>query len=93
MKVAFQLIHTWKEGLCQRLAKPTQIMSICFKKEKLKNRFIIGSVAMALLFMAFGSYGSFNPFEIGFYTSIGAGIGWFYVSYYGFNWLLGRNKS
>ncbi len=45
---------------------------------------------MALLFMAFGSYGSFNPFEIGFYTSIGAGIGWFYISYYGFKWLLGR---
>lgn len=60
---------------------------------KLKNRYIVGSVGMALLFMAFGSFGSFNPFEIVFYTSIGAGIGWFYVSYYGFNWLLGRNKS
>ncbi|MBD3630003.1 hypothetical protein [Cyclobacterium sp.] len=52
-----------------------QIMNISFKIKKLKNRFIIGSVAMATLFMAFGSYGSFNPFEIGFYTSIGAGIG------------------
>jgi|GEM_PF-2929616 len=39
---------------------------------------------MAILFMAFGSYGSFNPFEIGFYTSIGAAILWFYLSYYGF---------
>ncbi len=48
---------------------------------------------MALLFMAFGSYGSFNQFEIGFYTSIGAAIAWFYISYYGFKWLLGRNKS
>lgn len=46
---------------------------------------------MAILFMAFGSYGSFNPFEIGFYTSIGAAILWFYLSYYGFKWLMGRS--
>ncbi|MDO6438619.1 hypothetical protein Q4534_14445 [Cyclobacterium sp. 1_MG-2023] len=64
-----------------------------FKIEKLKKRFIIGSFCMAILFMAFGSFGSFNPLEIGFYTSIGAAIFWFYLSYYGFKWLLGRSKT
>lgn len=48
---------------------------------------------MALLLMAFGSYGSFSPFEIGFYTSIGAAIAWFYISYFVFRWLLGKNKT
>ena len=68
-------------------------MNINFKIEKIKKRFIIGSFWMAILFMAFGSFGSFNPFEIGFYTSIGAAIFWFYLSYYGFKWLLGRIKA
>ena len=62
------------------------------KTGKLKYRFIIGSIAMAILFMTFGSYGSFNPFEIGFYTSISAAILWFYLSYYGFKWFQGRGK-
>ncbi|SEJ60453.1 hypothetical protein SAMN05192553_1061 [Cyclobacterium xiamenense] len=68
-------------------------MNNTLKNGKLRNRFIIGSIGMALLLMVFGSYGSFNPFEIGFYTSVGAAIAWFYLSYYGFKWLLGRNKT
>lgn len=64
-----------------------------FKIEKIKKRFIIGSFWMAILFMAFGSFGSFNPLEIGFYTSIGAAIFWFFLSYCGFKWLFGRSKT
>jgi hypothetical protein len=30
--------------------------------------------------MLFGSHGSFDPTEIGFYTSIGAGIVWYILS-------------
>lgn len=63
------------------------------QNEKLKKRFIIGSIGMAVLFMTFGSYGSFNPLKIGFYTSIGAAILWFYLSYYGFKWLLGKGNT
>ncbi len=59
-------------------------MNTEFKNEKLKKRFIIGSLGIAILFMAFGSYGSFNPLDIGFYTSIGAAVLWYYLSYYGF---------
>lgn len=51
---------------------------------KLKKRFAIASVGMLFLYMTFGSYGSFNPLDVGFYTSIGMGIVWFYLSYYGF---------
>ncbi|AKP53734.1 hypothetical protein CA2015_4391 [Cyclobacterium amurskyense] len=51
---------------------------------KLKKRFIISSMGMAILLMTFGSFGSFYPFDVGFYTSIGAAIVWFYLSYYGF---------
>ena len=47
------------------------------QKEKLKKRFIIGSVGIAILFIAFGAYGSFNPLEVNFYTSIGAAVLWF----------------
>ena len=54
---------------------------------KLKKRFAIASVGILFFYMTFGSYGSygsFNPLDVGFYTSIGMGIVWFYLSYYGF---------
>ena len=55
---------------------------------KLKKRFIIASMGMAILLMTFGSFGSFYPFDVGFYTSIG--IVWFYFSFYGFKWFLAK---
>jgi hypothetical protein len=57
---------------------------------KLKKRFIIASMGMAILLMTFGSFGSFYPFDVGFYTSIGMGIVWFYFSFYGFKWFLAK---
>ncbi|MBD3630574.1 hypothetical protein G9Q97_08735 [Cyclobacterium sp. GBPx2] len=60
--------------------------------KKTKKRFIIGSIGMAIIFMAFGSYGSFSPLEVGFYTSIGAAVLWYYLSYYVFKWLLDKGK-
>jgi len=50
-------------------------------KSKTKIALIISSILFALAFMTFGSYGSFNPSEIGFYTSIGAGVVWFLLMY------------
>tara|TARA_R110001592_G_scaffold338552_1_gene625783 strand:- start:147749 stop:147889 length:141 start_codon:yes stop_codon:yes gene_type:complete len=44
-------------------------------------------MGMAILLMTFGSYGSFNPLDVGFYTSIGASTVWFFLSYYSFKWL------
>lgn len=60
--------------------------------KKTKKRFIIGSIGMAVLFMTFGSYGSFSPLEVGFYTSIGAAVLWYYLSYYVFKWLFDKGK-
>jgi hypothetical protein len=47
-------------------------------------------MGMAILLMTFGSFGSFYPFDVGFYTSIGMGIVWFYFSFYGFKWFLAK---
>nr|MBI1228515.1 hypothetical protein [Cytophagales bacterium] len=63
------------------------------KKDKLKKRFLIGSFFMAALFMAFGSHGSFSPLDIGFYTSIGAAVGWYFLSYYWYLFVLRKRKS
>ena len=43
-----------------------------------------GGILVSLALMIFGPYGSMNPSESGFYTSIGAGILWFIISYYAF---------
>ena len=55
-------------------------------KQQLKTRtiaaLIIGSILFTLSLMTFGSHGSFNPTEIGFYTSIGAGLLWFIGMYF-----------
>ncbi|WP_114752511.1 hypothetical protein [Pleomorphovibrio marinus] len=61
------------------------------RKRRTKGRFILGGLCFAVLLMTFGSYGSFNPLEVGFYTSLGAGALWFFLSYHGFKWL--RRKS
>lgn len=68
------------------------IMNTEFKNEKLKNRFIIGSFGIAILFMAFWSFGSFNPLDVGFYTSIGAAVLWYYFSYYGFMLTMSKRR-
>ena len=60
------------------------------QKDKLKKRFLIGSVGMAILFMAFGSHGSFSPLDVGFYMSIVAAVGWYFLCYYGY--LVGFQK-
>lgn len=62
-------------------------------KDKLKKRFIIGSIFMASLFMAFGSHGSFSSMDIGFYTSLGAAVGWYFLSYYGYLVVLRKRKN
>lgn len=67
-------------------------MTTDFQKDKLKKRFIIGSVYMAALFMAFGSHGSFSPLDIGFYTSLGAAVLWYFLSYYGYLMVLRKRK-
>lgn len=67
-------------------------MTIDFQKNKLKKRLIIGSVGMAALFMAFGSHGSFSPLDIGFYTSLGAAVLWYFLSYYGYLMVLRKRK-
>ena len=63
------------------------------QKDKLKKRFLIGSVGMAILFMAFGSHGSFSPLDVGFYTSLGAAVGWYFLSYYGYLLVLRKRKN
>ncbi|EON75085.1 hypothetical protein ADIS_4256 [Lunatimonas lonarensis] len=52
--------------------------------DRFKKRLAIGSFFFILIMMAFGSHGSFNPKEIGFYTSIGAGFLSYFLTYYGF---------
>jgi hypothetical protein len=68
-------------------------MTTNFQKHKLKKRFFIGSVCMAALLMAFGSHGSFSPWDIGFYMSIGAAVLWFFLSYYGYLFVLRKRKN
>lgn len=68
-------------------------MTTNFQKDKLKKRFLIGSVCMAALLMAFGSHGSFSPLDIGFYTSIGAAVGWYFFGYYGYLLVLRKSKN
>jgi hypothetical protein len=46
--------------------------------EDFKKRLLMASVGFALLMMMFGSFGSFNPTEPGFYTAILAGALFFF---------------
>lgn len=63
-------------------------------KAKTKFVLVIGAVALSLGLMQFSHNGSFNPSQIGFYTSIGAGIVWYIASYYIFNrFLIGKSKK
>lgn len=68
-------------------------MTTDFKKDKLKKRFIIGSICMAALFMTFGSHGSLSPLDIGFYTSLGAALLWYFLSYNGYLLVLRKSKN
>jgi len=43
---------------------------------------VITSIGFTLGMMAFGSHGTFNPKEIGFYSAIGGGIIWFGLMYF-----------
>lgn len=43
---------------------------------------IFGGIMVTLAFMIFGPHGSLDPSEIGFYTSIGAGILWYSATYF-----------
>jgi hypothetical protein len=61
--------------------------------DKLKKRFIISSVAWTLLMMWLGPYGSFNPSEVGFYTSIMAGFMLYFLTYYPFKYLLKKQHK
>jgi len=43
---------------------------------------VIASIGFTICMMAFGSPGTFNPKEIGFYSAIGGGIIWFGLMYF-----------
>ena len=43
-----------------------------------------GAILVTLALMIFGPYGSLNPAETGFYTSLGAGLLWFIITYFAF---------
>ncbi|MCC5931295.1 MAG: hypothetical protein JJU28_18750 [Cyclobacteriaceae bacterium] len=58
-----------------------------------KKRSIVASIGFILLLMAFGSHGSFNPKEVGFYTAIMAGVMFYFISYHGFMYVLKRQKN
>lgn len=57
----------------------------------------IASIIFTLGMMKFTRHGSFNPSDVGFYTSIGAGILWFFAMYFIFKNMIrrkaGKNKS
>ena len=50
--------------------------------KKLLIRTTIASLIFTLGLMIFTRHGSINPKEIGFYTSIGAGVLWFALMYF-----------
>jgi O-antigen/teichoic acid export membrane protein len=55
---------------------------------KTKLILVIASVMFTLSLMIFGPHGSLNPTDIGFYTSIGAGVLWFLAMYFSFKKLI-----
>jgi len=54
---------------------------------------IIATIGFTLGIMKFSRHGSFNPSDIGFYTSIGAGILWFLAMYFIFRKLAARKSD
>jgi hypothetical protein len=54
---------------------------------------IIATIGFTLGMMKFTRHGSFNPSDIGFYTSIGAGILWFSAMYFIFRKLIARKSE
>jgi hypothetical protein len=61
--------------------------------DRFKKRLAIGSFFFILIMMAFGSHGSFNPTEVGFYTSIAAGFLSYFLTYYGFRAIIMKGKK
>ncbi len=53
----------------------------------------IGSLMFTICLMIFGPYGSLNPTDIGFYTSIGAGVLWFLAMYFSFMKLIKQRSD
>lgn len=56
--------------------------------DRFRKRLKLVSFVFVLVLMTFGSHGSFNPAEVGFYTSIGAGILFHFLTLYGFRALI-----
>lgn len=54
---------------------------------------VIASVMFTISLMIFGPYGSVNPSDIGFYTSIGAGVLWFLAMYFSFKKFIKRRSN
>jgi hypothetical protein len=61
--------------------------------KNIKRRFIFASIVWTLIMMWLAPYGSFNPFEVGFYTSIMAGLMFYLVTYHAFKFLLNKQHK
>jgi hypothetical protein len=61
--------------------------------ERVKKRLAIVTFFFILTMMAFASHGSFNPTEIGFYTSIGAGFLFYFLTFYGLRAIIMKGKK
>jgi len=58
-----------------------------------KKRLAIGAVGFSLMLMAFGPHGSFKPTEVGFYTAIGAGIMFYFLTQWLFTFVKKGEKK
>ena len=54
---------------------------------------IAGAILVSLALMIFGPYGSLDPAETGFYTSLGAGLLWFIITYFALKKYLNVNSE
>jgi hypothetical protein len=61
--------------------------------QKLKKRFIIASIGYTLFMMWLSPNGSFNPLNVGFYSSILGGIIWYLLTYNGFKLIMRKHQK
>jgi len=61
--------------------------------ETLKKRFLIASAGFTVTMMLLSPSGSINPSKVGFYTSILAGLFWYFCSYYLFKYILKKYQK
>lgn len=60
---------------------------------KRKLRLIIGTIGFTTLLMAFTSFGSFNPINVGFWACVLGGVIWFSIMNYLFQKYAESNKE